>query len=92
MSNNSQQGNANNQPLFQNTDAQEQAYTGNAAETGAADGDQIDRESVVGSEGQFTTPVIPAQSSFGASANMPVPPTAMPDLLTNTEDEEPSRR
>lgn len=80
MSNNSQQDNSNNQPLFQNVDAQERALAGDT------DGDQIDRESVVGSEGRFETPTIPAQSSFGASANMPVPPTAMPDLLTNKAD------
>jgi hypothetical protein len=82
MSNNSQQDNSSNQPLFQNMDAQERALSGDT------DGDQIDRESVVGSEGRFETPTIPAQSSFGASTNMPVPPTALPDLLTNSSDEE----
>ncbi len=51
-----------------------------------------DREAVVGAEGRYQAPVVPAQSSYAASANMPVPPTALPDLLTNNTDEGPDRR
>jgi hypothetical protein len=88
---NSQQGNTNNQPLFQNVDAQEQAYSGNAERVQAEDGDQIDREAVVGSEGRYEMPTIAAQPTIGVSANMPVPPTAAPDLLTNNAEEDRDR-
>jgi hypothetical protein len=44
-----------------------------------------DGEAVVGAEGEYTLPPVPAQSTIGTSANVPVPPTAAPDELTRRE-------
>lgn len=88
---------ANNQrsdsgPLFQNMDEEERKYApqqipGNERSS-AEHEDTVDREAVVGSEGQYTPPVIPAQSSIGATANTPVPPAPAPDLITEREQHE----
>ena len=77
-------------PLFKDMDEKERIYAPQqvpadaraAADEGGAD---LDREAVVGSEGQYAAPVIPAQSTIGSSANMPVPVTAQPDLITERE-------
>ena len=81
-------------PLFQNLDEQERIYAPQqvpgaarpAVDAATVDTD-IDREAVVGSEGKYEAPVIPAQSTIGTSQNMPVPPTAAPDLLTERDQE-----
>lgn len=78
--------------LFKNMDEQERMYApeqlpGNERTT-AGHENTVDREAVVGSEGQYAPPVIPAQSTIGASANTPVPPAPAPDLQTGREQRE----
>lgn len=51
-----------------------------------------DREAVLGSKGTYHAPASQTQSSYAGTANMPVPPTALPDLLTNDADRGPDRR
>ncbi len=80
-------------PLFQGMDEKERELAPHQvpdAARPAADeavGRDPDREAVVGSEGQYETPVVPAQPTIGVSANVPVPPTAAPDELTRREQE-----
>jgi hypothetical protein len=88
------QHNQSGDRLFQNADEQERIYApqqvpGNVRDeldehgTTAAD---PDREAVIGAEGQYTVPIVPAQTTPSA-ANTPVPVTAAPDLIVNRERE-----
>lgn len=81
------------QPLFRNMDEQEHVYApqqipGDTTDTRSAD---TDGKAMVGAEGMYTPPVIPAQSIIGSTANMPVPPGPVPDALTNREAEADTR-
>ncbi|MDP9317125.1 MAG: hypothetical protein M3R24_40770 [Chloroflexota bacterium] len=60
-----------NGPLFQGMDDAE----------GEID---VTRESVVGSEGTFRAPTVPAGTT---PTSAPIPPTALPDLLTERDRE-----
>jgi hypothetical protein len=80
-------------PLFQGMDEKERelapqqvpgAARPAADEAAARD---PDGEAVVGAEGRYESPVVPAQPTIGVAGTVPVPPTAAPDEVTRREQD-----
>lgn len=70
-------------PLFQDMDSSSDLNPANTPPESldSAEGD-VTRESVVGSEGTYRAPTVPAATTPTSAA---VPPTAVPDLLTDNQ-------